>query len=202
MRPFSNVKRDVDWNIKRYKNTYIFICYCSEKVHHILVREAMPDVLLPKNCFNANQIATFKWADRHHIPNGCPHLFIANVSKKRERSRPTTPRVDITKAGKGVIRRVTAIQREFLRASHREGPTDIQTRCTLTFTPKQTFYNDVAVSRELVSSISRWCTCSEKQVWGCALRERVELPGIDPLICTSRDRPFSVQIRSGSKFQI
>lgn len=71
------------------------------KGHHVLVREAMPDVLLPKNCFSANQIATFKWADRHHIPNGCPHLFIAKVSKTRERSRPTTPRVDITRASQG-----------------------------------------------------------------------------------------------------
>lgn len=46
----------------------------------------MPDVLLPKNYFSANQIATFRWADRHHVPNGCLHLFIANVSKTRERS--------------------------------------------------------------------------------------------------------------------
>jgi len=46
----------------------------------------MPDVLLPKNYISTNQIATFKWADRHHVPNGCLHLFIANVSKTRERS--------------------------------------------------------------------------------------------------------------------
>lgn len=45
-----------------------------------------PDVLLPKNCFSANQIAALKWADRLHVPNGCLHLFIANVSKTRERS--------------------------------------------------------------------------------------------------------------------
>lgn len=81
------------------------------KGHRVLVREAMPDVLLPKNCFSANQIVTFKWADRHHIPNGCPHLFIANVSKTRERSRPTTPCVEYHEgvSGKGAIWRVTAI---------------------------------------------------------------------------------------------
>lgn len=72
-----------------------------EKGYQSIRREATPDVLLPKNCFSANQIATFKWADRHHVPNGCPHLFIANVSKTRERSRPTTPRVDITRVSRG-----------------------------------------------------------------------------------------------------
>lgn len=35
----------------------------------------------------------------------------------------------------------------------------------------------------------RRCTCSEKRVWGCALRGRVGSPRIDPLICTSRGRP-------------
>jgi len=75
----------------------------------------VPDVLLPKNYFSANQIATFKWADRHHVPNGCLHLFIANVSKTRERSGASTTRrgyhEGVLEEG-GSIWRVTSIQRK------------------------------------------------------------------------------------------
>lgn len=58
----------------------------KRRERRVLARRGPPDVLLPKNCFSANQIAAFKWADRLHVPNGCLHLFIANVSKTRERS--------------------------------------------------------------------------------------------------------------------
>jgi len=73
----------LDWNIEK-KNWYT-VMQCEKKII-VLVWEVMPDVLLPKNYFSANQIATFEWADRHHVSNGCLHLFIANVSKTRERS--------------------------------------------------------------------------------------------------------------------
>jgi len=71
----------------------------------------VPDVLLPKNYFSANQIATFKWADRHHVPNGCLHLFIANVSKTRERSGRRGYHEGVLEEG-GSIWRVTSIQRK------------------------------------------------------------------------------------------
>lgn len=75
----------------------------------------VPDVLLPKNYFSANQIVTFKWADRHHVPNGCLHLFIANVSKTRERSGAyysTRGYHEGVSRKEGSIRRVTSIQRK------------------------------------------------------------------------------------------
>lgn len=77
----------------------------------------MPDVLLSKNYFSANQIATFKWADRHHVPNGCLHLFIANVSKTRERSGAYYSTRGYHEGvsgaeGEGSIPRVPSIQRK------------------------------------------------------------------------------------------
>lgn len=86
-------------------------------------------MLLPKNCFSANQIAAFKWADRHHVLPTAVCTFSLRTCLKRVKDRePTTPRADARRhekgvtqkeeeGGRGAIRRVTPIQRKSVSAT-------------------------------------------------------------------------------------
>jgi len=112
------------------ERTYVLLTFAlhnAKGTHRVLVRGAAPDVLLPKNCFSANQnccVQVGGQASRSH--NGCLHLFVVNVPKTRERSgayyharmqRPRGRHARGGRGGAGAIGRLTPIQRGSVSAT-------------------------------------------------------------------------------------